>query len=71
MYKLLMVLMAAFIFSCTSNKTEENTTPVTDTLMDSTQMKMKADTTMKMLDHLEDSINRLRNNAAENADQKN
>lgn len=71
MYKLLIILVVTAFFSCSGNKTTEITSPATDTLMDSTQMKMKADTTIKMLDHLEDSINKLRDKAADKADQKN
>lgn len=57
--------MAGFI-SCSGNKKVDTITtiPAADTLMDSTTIKKKADTTVKMLDNLEDSINKLRNKAA-------
>ncbi len=62
----LLICIAIFGLSCTSNKQETTVTsvPAADTLMDSTTIKMKADTTVKMLDHLEDSINKLRDKAA-------
>jgi hypothetical protein len=60
MYKLLMILLVSALFSCSGNKTE-----TTDTLMDSTTIKTNADTTVKRLDNLEDSIERLRAKAAQ------
>ncbi len=62
----LLLYIAIFAVSCTSNKQETTVTsvPAADTLMDSTTIKMKADTTVKMLDNLEDSINKLRTKAA-------
>ncbi|MEO5984492.1 MAG: hypothetical protein ABIP80_03245 [Ferruginibacter sp.] len=68
MFKLF-ICFAIFALSCSGNKQETTITtiPATDTLMDSTTIKMKADTTVKMLDNLEDSINKLRNKAANKA----
>lgn len=68
MNKILVLILLVVAISCNGNKNEEVTTPTTpaaDTLMDSTTIKMKADTTVKRLDNLEDSINRLRDKAAE------
>ncbi len=66
----LLICIAVFALSCTNNKQETTVTsiPAADTLMDSTTIKMKADTTVKMLDNLEDSINKLRDKAAGKAD---
>ncbi len=67
MYKLLFFLFTIVLFSCAEKKTIETTIPAADTLMDSTIIKMKADTTAKMLDNLEDSLNKLRERAADKA----
>jgi len=64
MNKIFLLLVLAAI-GCNGNKTAEETTPAADTLMDSTTIKMKADTTVKRLDNLEDSIKQLRDKAAE------
>ena len=71
MYKFLIIGFAGIMLSCSGKKKTETSLPATDILMDSTQLKMKADTTVKMLDKLEDSINRLRNKAADKAGEKN
>jgi hypothetical protein len=39
--------------------------------MDSTEINLRADTTVKRLDHLQDSINKLREKAADKAGQQN
>ena len=68
MNKILFLIVVIAVFSCNNNKTEEVTTPTTpasDTLMDSTTIQMKADTTVRRLDNLEDSIKRLRDKAAD------
>ncbi len=64
MNKILLLLVIA-AFSCNDNKTVETSIPASDTLMDSTTIQMKADTTVKRLDNLEDSIKKLRDKAAE------
>lgn len=66
MNKILLILILAAV-GCNGNKTAEetSTTPAADTLMDSTTIQMKADTTVKRLDNLEDSIKKLRDKAAE------
>lgn len=68
MNKLFFLLVLVLAFGCSGNKADEETspsTPAADTLMDSTSIKMKADTTIKRLDNLEDSIKGLREKAAE------
>lgn len=64
MNKLFLLLVIA-AFGCNGNKTVDTSTPASDTLMDSTMIQMKADTTVKRLDNLEDSIQKLRDKAAE------
>ncbi len=64
MNKIFLILVLA-AFGCNDSKTTETTIPAADTLMDSTTIQMKADTTVKRLDNLEDSINKLRDKAAE------
>ncbi|MEO6583657.1 MAG: hypothetical protein ABIO05_04995 [Ferruginibacter sp.] len=65
MYKLFFVFVLVVV-SCKGKKTTtENIEVATDSLMDSTTIKMKADTTVKRLDNLEDSIKKLRDKAAE------
>jgi hypothetical protein len=70
MYKLFFILLTSAVFSCSGNKTTETSAPTSDTLMDTTTIKMNADTTVKRLDHLEDSIKKLRDKAADKADEK-
>ena len=72
MNKLFIVCIAGFI-SCSGNKKVDTITtmPAADTLMDSTQIKKKADTTVKMLDHLEDSAMMESKKAAEKAGHQN
>ncbi|MEJ7627766.1 MAG: hypothetical protein WKF35_12955 [Ferruginibacter sp.] len=69
MRRLFFTLIFISFLSCTENKVVETTAPAADSLMDSTTIKMKADTTVKMLDKLEDSINKLRDKAADKAGQ--
>jgi hypothetical protein len=66
MYKFFIIIVAIAVFSsCSQHKTNETVTPASDTLMDSTTIKLKADTTVKMIDHLGDSLSKLRENAAD------
>jgi len=69
MRRLFFTLIFIAFLSCSENRVVETTTPAADSLMDSTTIKMKADTTVKMLDNLEDSINKLRDKAADKAGQ--
>ena len=67
MNKIYLLLVLA-VFGCNGNKTVEEASPSSlpaDTLMDSTTIQMKADTTVKRLDNLEDSIKKLRDKAAQ------
>lgn len=65
MNKIFFLLVLAVAIGCNADNTAEDTAPASDTLMDSTTIKMKADTTVKRLDNLEDSIKTLRDKAAE------
>lgn len=67
MLRLILAIAIFSLISCGGKKTETETT--SDELMDSTTIQKKGDTTVKMLDNLEDSINKLRNKAADNSGQ--
>jgi len=68
MYKLIIILIFSILVSCSGETNKEATITTTDTLMDSTTLKMKADTTVNILNKLEDSINNLRLKAADKAE---
>ena len=66
MYKVLALLLL-IVASCSGNRNEPADSPSSDTLMDSVQIKQKADSTIQRLDHLQDSVEKLREQAAEKA----
>ena len=63
------IIVAAILFfvACKSGTTTEKTEVSTDTLMDSTELKMKADTAKKQIMHIGDSIEQMQRQAESEA----